>query len=96
MNKEWSDKVRSQKYLQHVRERGCLICSRPAQAHHLTHAEGWRGMRQTGDQWAVPLCKEHHDHLHAHGNEGRWWALQGIDGIQWAEAMWEWFSTESN
>ena len=92
IEKEWANKVRDRKYLQEVREHGCLVCQRPSQAHHLTHAEGLRGMRRTGDQWAVPLCKEHHDHLHAYGNESRWWAMQGIDGIQWAKSFWEAFN----
>tara|TARA_R100000995_G_scaffold4135_1_gene2194 strand:+ start:15637 stop:15927 length:291 start_codon:yes stop_codon:yes gene_type:complete len=94
MNKDWADKVRSQKYLQNVREHGCLICHRPPQAHHLTHAQGLRGMRRTGDQWAVPLCQEHHFNLHAYGNESQWWALQGIDPIKWAENNWKIFNDE--
>ena len=64
-----------------------MICYRPAQAHHLTFVEddGLSGMRRSGDQHAVPLCDDHHRHLHAYGNEKRWWAMEGIDPIAWIE-----------
>ncbi len=85
IEKEWSKKIRSRKHLQYIREQGCLICYRPAQAHHLTFvdSDGLRGMRRTGDQFAVPLCDDHHRQLHAHGNEERWWSMQGVDPIGW-------------
>ena len=72
-----------------MREEGCLVCYRPAQAHHLTFVEkdGLRGMRRSGDQHAVPLCDDHHRQLHAHGNEQRWWALQGIDPMAWLDVF---------
>ncbi len=90
---KWADKIRSQKYLTFVRNHGCLVCSRPPQAHHLTHImDGSRGMRRTGDQFAVPLCEEHHRQLHADGNENRWWALQGIDPLEWVEKKWKEFN----
>jgi len=89
---DWADKIRSQKYLSFVRSHGCLVCNRPPQAHHLTHImEGSRGMRRTGDQFAVPLCEEHHRQLHADGNENRWWALQGIDPLEWVNEKWKEF-----
>ena len=64
-----------------------MVCYRPAQAHHLTFVEkdGLRGMRRSGDQDAVPLCDDHHRHLHKHGNEQRWWAMEGIDPLAWIE-----------
>jgi len=90
---DWADKIRSQKYLTFVRSHGCLICSRPSQAHHLTHImEGSRGMRRTGDQFAVPLCEEHHRLLHAHGNESRWWAMEGVDPLEWVNEKWKEFN----
>ena len=92
LSNDWADKLRSQKYLTFVREHGCLICFRPSQAHHLTHImEGSRGFRRTGDQFAVPLCDEHHRRLHEHGNEERWWALEGIEPLEWAEEKWKEF-----
>ena len=92
LSNDWADKLRSQKYLTFVREHGCLICFRPSQAHHLTHImEGSRGFRRTGDQCAVPWCEEHHRSLHEHGNEERWWALEGIEPLEWAEEKWKEF-----
>ena len=89
LSNDWSDKVRSQRYLNLVRENGCLVCFMPAQAHHMTHVmEGSRGFRRTGDQFAVPLCQKHHEKLHKHGNESNWWSLQGIDPIEWADRTW--------
>lgn len=55
-------------YLAYIRRQPCLICRRPAEPHHL------RGLRYgsgTGlkapDEWAVPLCPDHHRELHDHG-----------------------------
>ncbi len=92
--KDWSDKIRSQRYLAHVREHGCLICQRPAQAHHLTFTDkdNLRGMRRTSDADTVPLCDDHHRHLHAYGNEQRWWAMQGIDPLMFTDATWKQFN----
>jgi hypothetical protein len=36
-----------------------------------------------GDEYAVPLCRAHHRELHDYGNERLWWALQGIDPMEW-------------
>lgn len=36
------------------------------------------------DHLCVPLCPRHHDELHATG-EDLWWALQGIDPLEWIE-----------
>ena len=46
-----------------------------------------RGRRRSGEQHAVPLCDDHHRQLHAHGNEQRWWALQGIDPMAWLDVF---------
>jgi hypothetical protein len=35
------------------------------------------------DDMTVPLCDMHHKELHMHGNEKRWWALQGVDPEEW-------------
>jgi hypothetical protein len=31
------------------------------------------------DKWCTPLCREHHDEQHRHGNELAWWARYEID-----------------
>lgn len=41
---------------------------------------------KSGDEWAVPLCAEHHGELHAYGNEETWFALKGVDPRAWLEA----------
>ena len=79
-------KVRSQKYLAHIRKHPCLICgTTEVQAHHLRHADqrGW-GMKN-GDEWAVPLCADHHMDCHRTGKENMWWVMNGIDAMAWAQ-----------
>jgi hypothetical protein len=41
--------------------------------------------KKSGDNWAVPLCADHHMALHRFGDEPLWWATEGIDPIKWAE-----------
>jgi hypothetical protein len=41
--------------------------------------------KKSGDNWAVPLCADHHTDLHRFGDERTWWAMRGIDPIKWAE-----------
>jgi hypothetical protein len=40
---------------------------------------------RSADDFAVPLCAEHHRQLHAAGDERVWWALQGVDPMVWLE-----------
>jgi hypothetical protein len=40
---------------------------------------------KSGDDFAVPLCAEHHRQLHAAGDERSWWAIKGVDPITWLE-----------
>jgi len=44
----------SKKYMQKVRELGCLICGSPASAHHI------RTERVKSDWLTIPLCPDHH------------------------------------
>jgi hypothetical protein len=46
--------TKEQKYMQKVRELGCLICGSPASAHHI------REDRIKSDWLVIPLCPEHH------------------------------------
>jgi predicted nucleic acid binding AN1-type Zn finger protein len=39
------------------------------------------------DYNTVPLCHAHHMELHDHGNEEQWWALQGVDPINFIEKV---------
>ena len=81
-----TERTRDKRYLAYVRRSGCLVCGKKeVDAHHLRHSQprGW-GLK-SGDQWAVPLCREHHMDCHRTGKEARWWAMHGIDAIAWAE-----------
>jgi len=89
------ERIRSEKYLKYIRKYPCLVCSRVGvHAHHLRHSQrrGW-GLKN-GDQWAVPLCPEHHMDCHRTGRESMWWALHGIDSLAWAENKYNKWSKE--
>lgn len=46
-------------HLAKVAELGCIICSRPAEVHHVRHGNVGMG-RRPPDLDAIPLCPEHH------------------------------------
>jgi len=82
------ERLRDEKYLKTIRGRRCLIwnCSVPGEAHHLTYAQPRAMAKKTGDQYCVPLCHTHHMEMHASPmSEALWWAIQGIDPVEWAE-----------
>tara|TARA_R100001132_G_C3217351_1_gene57509 strand:- start:51 stop:341 length:291 start_codon:yes stop_codon:yes gene_type:complete len=79
-------KYRSQAYLKHIRSYPCLVCGGFGEhAHHLRHAErrGWG--TKNSDEFAVSLCAEHHMECHTKGDESLWWAMKGIDALDWAK-----------
>ena len=41
--------------------------------------------KKSGDDWAVPLCYEHHGELHYYGDEKTWWDLKGVDPMEWCK-----------
>ena len=87
MVKRARTKFRSSKYLSIVRGESCLACGSPqfVHAHHLRHA-GKRGWGQkVSDEFAVPLCALCHAECHTRGRESEWWALKGIEPIEWAK-----------
>lgn len=48
-------------YLKFVRSQGCLICSRPAEAHHVRRIRWAAGTGQKPhDYVSIPFCREHH------------------------------------
>lgn len=82
-------KVRSTKYLAHIRKQPCLACRQEPdvtniQAHHLRHVGGKGTATKTGDQWAVPLCVDDHLRCHEYGDEDLYWCLIGVDAKAWA------------
>ena len=76
--------VRDAAHLQRVREYGCLICRRPAQAHHLKGLFPRTMGTRIGDDKTAPLCPEHHAELHS-GSERAFWSENGVDPVLWAE-----------
>lgn len=87
-------RIRAPEHIKRVAQMPCLICQRrPADAHHLKHAQPRAMARKPGDQWVVPLCRIHHRALHDAGDEAKWWDTQNMDAIKVAEVLWERYTT---
>jgi hypothetical protein len=81
---------RNKAHLAFVASQSCLVCQRsPCDAHHLKFAQPRSLGRKVSDEFTVPLCREHHDELHRHGNEMAWWANLRIDVLNEAKELWE-------
>ena len=83
----------SAKHLSLVRQLPCCVpgCgSQSAEPHHLLRIGGLpKGTgRKNEDRWAIPVCRTHHDAAHAAGNDEAWFAGQGIQARDLAEALW--------
>ena len=53
---------RDPKYLRFIRSRGCLVCGKKAEPHHVRRYRWGAGTSQKPhDYVAIPLCREHHD-----------------------------------
>jgi hypothetical protein len=59
-------------HIKRVKEYGCLVCRRPAQAHHCKYILPVQMGVRVPDRYCVPLCADHHDNLHRRG-ERRFW-----------------------
>jgi hypothetical protein len=56
--------VKNKLHLARVAELPCVICGRwPVQVHHVIM--GRHAQRRSSDNETIPLCREHHDELHA-------------------------------
>lgn len=88
-------RIKAKAYLSFVRTTPCLVCGQWSIAHHLMHAEPSAMGKRSGDNWAVPLCSPHHVELHAFGDEALWWAMKGIDPIEWARNSYEQYERDS-
>lgn len=76
-----SNRLRSKKHMAKVRSYGCVICKNPVcDAHHL-RSEGHLASAalKNGDDFTIPLCRKHHDELHAFGDENLYLSMHGID-----------------
>jgi len=70
---------RSKAHLAFVAAQPCLICkTTPCDPHHLKIAQPRSLGRKVSDEFTVPLCRQHHQELHRHGNEASWWAKMQI------------------
>ena len=80
---------RNKAHLAFVAAQPCLVCQRsPCDAHHLKFAEPRALGRKVSDEFTVPLCRDHHQQLHHHGNEMAWWANLQIDALKEAKELW--------
>lgn len=88
---------RSKVYLASVREESCLVCGSPppVDAHHLRHSQKSGMSRKVEDNWVAPLCRGCHMDCHTRGRESEWWALRGIDALEWAKDRFEKWKKES-
>jgi hypothetical protein len=77
---------RNQEHMGLVASIGCLICRRPAQAHHVDILTP-KGMGpKVSDYLTAPLCPDHHtgdDSAHGAGGERAFWRRHGIDIARW-------------
>jgi hypothetical protein len=80
---------RNKAHLAFVASQPCLVCQgSPCDAHHLKVAQPRSLGRKVSDEFTVPLCREHHQELHGHGNEMAWWANLQIDALGEAKDLW--------
>ncbi|RZN05387.1 single-stranded DNA-binding protein, partial [Bradyrhizobium genosp. SA-3] len=80
---------RSKAHLLFVRAQPCLVCQQtPCDAHHLRFAQPRALGRKVSDEFAVPLCRAHHEELHRHGNERAWWTNLQIAPLPVAQDLW--------
>jgi hypothetical protein len=85
-----STRARNKAHLRFVAAQPCLVCQRaPCDAHHLKFAEPRALGRKVSDQFTVPLCREHHQELHRHGNERAWWANVNVAPLEVARSLWD-------
>jgi hypothetical protein len=81
---------RSKMHLHFVASQPCLVCQSGAcDAHHLKIAQPHSLGRKVSDEFAVPLCRKHHQDLHRQGHERAWWQDQGIDPLPIAATLWQ-------
>jgi hypothetical protein len=84
-----SIRKRNKAHLRFVASQPCLVCQRiPCDAHHLKFAQARSLGRKVSDEFTVPLCREHHQELHRHGNELAWWANLQIAPLPVASELW--------
>jgi hypothetical protein len=85
-----ASRARNKAHLRFVAAQPCLVCQRtPCDAHHIKFAEPRALGRKVSDEFTVPLCREHHQALHRHGNERAWWADVNVMPLDVARSLWD-------
>jgi hypothetical protein len=80
---------RNKAHLLFVGAQPCLVCHQaPCDAHHIKYAQPKALGRKVSDEFTVPLCRDHHQELHRHGNEKAWWANTKISPLAIAKQLW--------
>lgn len=82
---------RCRPHLDFVKGRPCCVPTCRADRrdpHHLTHIQAKARGETAGDQWAVALCRTHHNALHAMGDEAKWWRVQLVNPVLIAGRLW--------
>ena len=81
---------RNKAHLAFVAAQPCIVCRRsPCDAHHLKFVQPRSLGRKVSDEFTVPLCRDHHQQLHRHGNELAWWANLQVAPIEAARDLWD-------
>lgn len=82
-------RIRCKEHLRYVATQPCAVCGRtPSHAHHIRYAQP-RGLGlKVSDEFTVPLCATHHQHLHQTMKEREWWQERKIDPLTIARALW--------
>lgn len=59
--------TRNAAYMKWVRSCDCVVCGQPSDDAHHRYGDGWiKGAgTKVSDLWTIPLCRTHHDELHA-------------------------------
>ena len=82
-------RIRNKEHLKFVASQPCLVCDRrPAHAHHIKFAQAKALGRKVSDEFTVPLCEIHHQHLHQTGDERDWWKVHKVDPLAVASKLW--------
>jgi hypothetical protein len=85
-----SIRKRDKAHLAFVASQPCLVCKRAlSDAHHLKFAQPRSLGRKVSDEFTVPLCRDHHQDLHRHGNETAWWNNVQIGPVEVARDLWQ-------
>jgi hypothetical protein len=83
-------RYRNREHLRYVTSLPCLFCARtPSDAHHLRFTQPRALGRKVSDEFAVPLCRTHHDAAHQARDEQAWWKSIGIDPVKVARKLWK-------